>query len=190
MGLSVYLFLCLLAAVGVLRLVELRVSRRNFQRMLAAGAVPVPEPHFKWIVLVHTGVLIGAALEVIFLKRPLIPWLAAVMFALFIASNLLRLWVVSSLGQLWSVNVMDSSHVGIVTTGPFRLVRHPNYTGVVLEVISLPLIYTAWITALAAALGYIYALSRRVPAEEKVLMANPEYRAAMEHKARFVPGLF
>ena len=190
MGLSVYLFLCLLAAVGVLRLVELRVSRRNVQRLLAAGAVPVPEPHFKWMVVVHTGVLIGAALEVIFLTRRLIPWLAALMFVLFIASNLLRLWVVLSLGRLWSVKVMDSSQVGIVTTGPFRLVRHPNYTGVVLEVISLPLIHTAWITALAAALGYAYALSRRVLAEEKVLMANPEYRAAMAHKARFVPGLF
>lgn len=190
MGLSFYLFLCLLAAVGVLRLVELRVSRRNFQRMLAAGAVPVLEPHFKWIVLVHTGVLICAPLEVIFLKRPFIPWFAATMFVLFIASNLLRLWVVVSLGQLWSVNVMDSSQIGVVTTGPFRFVRHPNYSGVVLEVISLPLIYTAWITALAAALGYCYALSRRVPAEEKVLMANPAYRAAMERKARFVPGIF
>ncbi|HYL85076.1 MAG TPA: isoprenylcysteine carboxylmethyltransferase family protein [Candidatus Angelobacter sp.] len=190
MGLTFYLFFCLLAAVGVLRLVELRVSRRNFNRMLAAGAAPVPEPHFKWIVLVHTGVLIGAALEVILLHRRFLPWFAASMFALFIASNLLRLWVVVSLGQLWSVNVMDSAQMGIVTTGPFRFVRHPNYTGVVLEVISLPLIYTAWITAVAAALGYSYALSRRVPAEEKVLMANPAYRAAMEHKARFVPGLF
>ena len=190
MGLSVYAFFFLLAAVAVLRLLELRVSRRNYLRMLADGAVPVSEPHFKWIVAVHTGVLIGAALEVIFLKRPLIPWLAATMFGLFIASNLLRLWVVLSLGQLWSVNVMDSSQLGIVTSGPFRFVRHPNYTGVVLEVISLPLIYSAWITALGAALGYVYALSRRVHAEEKVLTANPEYRAAMGHKPRFVPGLF
>src|SRR5215467_14940309 len=122
MGLSFYVFLCLLAAVGVLRLVELRVSRHNYHRMLAGGAVPVPEPHFKWIVVIHTGVLIGAALEVIFLKRPFIPWFAAVMFVLFIASNLLRLWVAIALGGLWSVNVMDSGQIGIVTTGPFRFV--------------------------------------------------------------------
>ena len=80
--------------------------------------------------------------------------------------------------------------LGVVTDGPVRFVRHPTYVGVVLEVISLPLIYAAWITATAAALGYCYALSRRVPAEEKVLMANPEYRAAMGHKPRFLPGLF
>ena len=190
MGLSVYLFLCLLAAVGVLRLAELRISHRNRQGMLSAGAVPVPEPHFKWIVVIHTGVLIGAAVEVIFLKRPFILWFAAVMFALFIASNLLRLWVVLTLGRLWNVHVMDSGRIGIVTKGPFRFVRHPNYVGVVLEVISLPLIYSAWMTAIAAALGYCYALSRRVPAEEKVLMANPEYRAAMGNKPRFLPGLF
>ena len=190
MGLSVYLYLCLLAAVGLLRIVELRVSRRNKQRMLAGGAVPVPEPQFKLIVAVHTGTLFGAALEVILLKRPFLPVFGTVMFVLFLASNLIRLWVVRTLGALWSVQVMDSTNLGIVTTGPFRFVRHPNYTGVVLEVITLPLIHSAWLTASLAALGYAIALSLRVPAEERVLMANPEYRAAMGDKPRFVPGLF
>lgn len=190
MGLSFELFVGLLVAVGVMRLAELRISHQNRRRMLAGGAVPVPEPHFKWIVVIHAGVLICAPIEVVLLKRPFIPWLAATMFVLFIASNLLRLWVVLSLGQLWSVNIMDSARLGVVTDGPFRFVRHPNYVGVVLEVISLPLIYSAWMTAIAAALGYCYTLSRRVAAEEKVLMANPEYREAMGHKPRFLPGLF
>jgi methyltransferase len=190
MGLSVYLYLALLAAVGVLRLVELGVSRRHQKLMLTQGAVRVPEPHFRWIVVVHTGVLIGAALEVVLLHRPFIPPLAAAMFVLFVASNLMRFWVVRVLGDLWSVQVMDSTRIGVVTTGPFRFVRHPNYTAVILEMISLPLIHTAWITALATSAGYSIALSLRIRAEERVLMANPEYRAAMEHKARFVPGLF
>ena len=112
------------------------------------------------------------------------------MFVVFIASNLMRFWVVRTLGTLWSVQVMDSTRVGIVTTGPFRFVRHPNYTGVILEMISLPLIHTAWITALATSAGHSIALSRRIRAEERVLMANPEYRAAMGHKPRFLPGLF
>ena len=190
MGLSVYLYLALLVAVAVLRLVELRVSRQNQERMLAGGAVRVLEPHFKWIVAVHTSVLVGAALEVVVLKRPLVPLFAASMFVLFIASNLVRFWVVVSLGELWSVQVMDSTRMGVVTTGPFRFVRHPNYTGVILEMISLPLIHTAWITAGVTSLGYSIALSRRIRAEESVLMANPEYRAAMGNKPRFLPGLF
>ena len=190
MGLSGYLYLALLAAVGVLRLVELRVSRRHQARMLAQGAVLVREPHFKWLVVVHTGVLVGAALEVVLLHRPFFPLLAATMFALFFASNLMRLWVVRALGDLWSVQVMDSTRIGVVTTGPFRFVRHPNYTGVILEMVSLPLIHTAWITALATSAAYSIVLSLRIRAEESVLMANPEYRAAMGHKPRFLPGLF
>lgn len=190
MGLTVYLYLALLAAVGVLRLVELAISLRHQKLMLTQGAARVPEPHFKWMVVVHTGVLIGAALEVVFLHRPFVPPLAATMFALFIASNLMRFWVVRSLGNLWSVQVMDSTRIGVVTTGPFRYIRHPNYTGVILEMISLPLIHTAWITALATSAGYSIALSLRIRAEERVLMANPEYRAAMGHKPRFLPGLF
>ena len=190
MGLSVYLYLALLLAVAVLRLIELRVSRRHQEKMLTQGAVRVPEPHFKWIVAVHTFVLIGSALEVVLLRRPFLPFLAGPMFALFLASNLMRFWVIRALGELWSVQVMDSTRVGVVTTGPFRFVRHPNYTGVILEMISLPLIHTAWITAIVASLGYAFALSMRIREEERILMANPEYRAAMGHKPRFVPGLF
>lgn len=190
MGLSVYLYLALLAAVAALRLIELRISRQHQVKMLAQGAVPVPEPHFKWMVVVHSGVLIGAALEVVMLRRPFLPLLGGLMFALFLASNLMRFWVVRALGELWSVQVMDSTRIRVVTTGPFRFVRHPNYTGVILEMISLPLIHTAWITAIVTSLGYSIALSMRIRAEESVLMANPEYRAAMGHKPRFVPGLF
>jgi methyltransferase len=190
MGLSVYLYLALLAAVGVLRLVELRISRRHQQNMLAQGAARVPEPHFKWMVVVHTGVLIGAALEVVVLRRPFLPLLAATMFVLFLASNLMRFWVVRTLGDLWSVQVMDSTRIGVVTTGPFRFVRHPNYTGVILEMISLPLIHTAWITAIVTLVAYSFVLSMRIRAEESVLMANPDYRVAMGHKPRFLPGLF
>ena len=190
MGLSVYGYLGLLAAVGLLRLVELAISRRNQGRMMAQGAVRVREPHFKWMVVVHAGVLIGAALEVVLLHRPFLPFLAGTMFGLFLASNLMRLWVVRTLGELWSVQVMDSTRIRVVTSGPFRFVRHPNYTGVILEMISLPLIHTAWITALVTSLLYSMALSMRLRAEEGVLMANPEYRAAMGHKARFLPGLF
>jgi methyltransferase len=190
MGLSVYLYLALLASVGVLRLVELGISRGHQERMLTQGAVRVREPHFKWIVVVHTGVVVGAALEVVLLHRPFLPLLAAPMFALFLASNLMRFWVVRTLGDLWSVEVMDSTRIGVVTKGPFRFVRHPNYTGVILEMISLPLIHTAWITALATSAAYSVTLSLRIRTEERVLMANPEYRAAMGHKPRFLPGLF
>ena len=190
MDLTVIAFLALLLAVAALRIFELRVSRRNQLRLLAQGAVKVPRPPFRWVVMVHTGVLIGAALEVVSLHRPFIPALAACMFAAFLASNLLRLWVVRTMGQHWNVQVMNSTSLGIITSGPFRFVRHPNYAAVFVEVFSLPLIHTAWLTALFGSLGYAAAISQRIAVEEGVLMQNPEYRATMGAKPRFLPGLF
>jgi methyltransferase len=190
MDLTVIAFLALLLAVALLRIFELRVSHRHRQQMLAQGATQVNEPKFRWVVMVHTAVLIGAALEVVFLYRPFVPLLGITMFILFLASNLVRLWVVRSMGTLWNVQVMDSTGLGVVTSGPFRFVRHPNYTAVFVEMFSLPLIHTAWITAILGCVGYAAAISQRIAVEESVLLANPAYRTSMAGKPRFLPGLF
>jgi isoprenylcysteine carboxyl methyltransferase (ICMT) family protein YpbQ len=54
----------------------------------------------------------------------------------------------------------------------------------------LPLIHTAWITAIVGSLAHIIVLTQRLSTEERVLFADPDYRAAMASKPRFVPGLF
>ena len=190
MDISVIAFLALLLAVGLLRIFELRVSRRHQQQMMARGATRVNEPGFRWIVLFHTALLVGAALEVVLLRRPFIPALSAVMLCIFLAANGLRLWVVRTMGKHWNVQVMNSMSLGVVTSGPFHFVRHPNYAAVFLEVFSLPLVHTAWITSLLGSAAYAVTISRRIALEENVLFANPDYRAAMAGKPRFLPGLF
>jgi methyltransferase len=190
MDISVIAFLALLLAVGILRIFELGVSRRHQQQMAADGATKVSEPHFRWMVFVHTAGLLGAALEVVLLRRPFIPTLAAVMSVLFLAANAVRLWVVRTMGKHWNVQVMNSMSLGVVTDGPFRFVRHPNYAAVFVEMVSLPLIHTAWITAVLACVGCAATISQRISLEESVLFANPAYRTAMAGKPRFLPGLF
>ncbi len=190
MDITVIAFLALLLAVALLRIFELGISRRNRRQMLAQGATRVDNPPFRWVVLVHVAVLLGAALEVVFLRRPFVPLLAAIMFGIFIAANLVRLWVVRTMGRHWNVQVMNSTSLGVVTSGPFRFVRHPNYAAIFLEMFSLPLIHTAWLTALFGCVGYAVTISQRIAVEESVLFANPDYRAAMGGKPRFLPGLF
>jgi len=190
MGVSVLAFLALLIAVAILRLLELRISRRHQQQLVLRGAAKIDEPKFRWMVALHTAVLIGAAVEVVTLRRPFIPALAAVMFALFLAANAVRWWVISTLGEHWNVQVMDSTRLGVITSGPFRFVRHPNYAAVFTEMLALPLIHTAWITALAGSLMHFVVLGQRLSTEERVLSANADYRAAMAGKPRFLPGLF
>ena len=190
MDVSVSLFLALLVAVALLRLVELRISKQHQKEMAARGAAKVDEPKFRWMVLLHTAVLLGAALEVVLLRRPFILWLAVPMLVIFLAANALRWWVIRSLGEHWNVQVVDSTRLGVVTSGPFRYVRHPNYAAVFAEMLALPLIHTAWITAVAGAIAHIGVLAQRLSTEERVLFANPDYRAAMTGKPRFLPGLF
>src|SRR5260370_18842677 len=185
---TVNAFLGLLLAVALLRIVETRLSKRHQQEMAARGAAKVDEPEFRWMVLLHAAVLIGAALEVIFLRRPFLPWLAIPMFVVFLAANAVRWWVIRSLGEHWNVQVVDSTRLGVVTSGPFRYVRHPNYAAVFAEMLALPLIHAAWFTAVAGAIAHAGVLAQRLSTEEPVLFANPDYRAAMTGKPPFFPA--
>jgi len=187
---SVVFYLALLATVGIVRLFEVRLSSHNQKRMTDLGVQKIGEPHFRWMVLLHAGVLLSAALEVLLLHRPWIPPLAAGAGAAFMAANLLRWWVIRTLSGHWNVQVMASSDLGVVTGGPYKWVRHPNYLAVVLELLALPLIHTAWITAIWATLANTWILKRRISVEESVLMANPVYRVTMGSKRRFIPWLF
>lgn len=189
MGASVIAYLALLAIVGLLRLVEIRVSRRNQRYLTSHGVAKVPEPHFRWMVIFHTAILVSAGLEVVLLQRPLLPLLAAPMAVLFLLANGLRFWVIRTMSWHWNVEVMDSTKLGVVTGGPYRWVRHPNYVGVFVELVALPLIHTAWLTALVGSALHVVVLRRRIRTEEAALLADPEYRAAMGSKPRFLPKL-
>jgi methyltransferase len=190
MALSVRAFLALLVAVALLRCVELAISRRHQRALATRGVQKAHDPYFRWMVALHAGVLGGAAVEVWVLGRPLIPVLAIVMAALFTLANVLRWWAIRTLGAHWNVQVMDSAGLGVIDRGPFRLVRHPNYAAVFLELAALPLIHTAWLTSLIGSSAHLWVLSRRLAVEEPVLLEHPEYRATMARKPRFVPSVF
>ena len=88
------------------------------------------------------------------------------------------------------MQVMDSLALGVVTDGPFRWIRHPNYLAVFLELLAVPLIHTAWLTAAAGSLAHVSILRSRIAAEERMLLAHHAYCDAMGGKPRFIPGLF
>lgn len=190
MDISTAAYLVLLGAVGAGRLMEMRISRRNQRRLTERGAARQAETHFPWMVALHTGVIVGAGTEVVLLRRPFFPALALTMGALFLLANVVRWWVIATLREHWNVQVMDSTRLGIVTNGPYRWVRHPNYSAVFVEMLALPLIHAAWLTVLLGTLGHLEILRRRLAVEDAVLLASAEYRAAMGAKPRFLPGLF
>ena len=181
-------FLGLVGAVGALRLVEMRLSRRHQRAMAAGGTAPLPERVFPAMVALHTGVLAAAVIETLALGRPFVAALAIPAVVLVALANALRFWVIASLGIQWNVRVVASTPaLGVVTGGPYRFVRHPNYVAVFVELTALPLVHGAYLTAVAGALLHAAVLYRRIGLEESVLMADESYRKAFARKPRFLP---
>ncbi len=177
----------LVAAVGLGRLLELRVSRRRQYGLERSGMVKVPERHFGAMVGLHTGVLAGSVLEVWLLNRRFRRCLTFPALLTFLGANLLRWWVIRTLAEHWNVQVVNSLPRGVVAHGPYRFIRHPNYVAVFLELLALPLIASAWLTAVFGSLAHVWVLKQRITTEETVLLAHSAYREAMGHKPRFVP---
>jgi methyltransferase len=183
------LFGALVLAVAALRVFELNLSHRRTAALIAAGASRVPEPHFRAMVALHGGILIGCLIESWLRARPPGAALTLAMLALVLAANALRLWVIATLGRHWNVRIIASLPLGVVSQGPFRLIRHPNYLAVFVELLALPLAGGAWSTAAVGAVLHAWVLQQRIRCEERMLMSDAEYRARMGHKSRFIPGL-
>ncbi len=101
------------------------------------------------MVALHTALFVGCLLEVPLADRPFLPWLGWPMLALLVGAHALRWWCIRTLGPQWNTRVIRVPGAPLVTGGPYRWLRHPNYVAVVVEGFALPLVHTAWITALA-----------------------------------------
>jgi methyltransferase len=121
------------------------------------------------MVVLHTGLLVGCLVEVFALDRPFIPALGWPMLAIVIAAQGLRWWCITSLGRQWNTRVIVVPGAQRINGGPYRLMPHPNYVAVVAEGIALPLVHSAWITALTFTVLNALLLSRRISIENSAL---------------------
>jgi methyltransferase len=164
-------FLLLIALVAVERLLELVVSRRNLAWSLARGGSEHGRGHYPFMVALHTSLLVGAVVEVAVADRPFLPWLGWPMLALVVAAQALRWWCIRTLGPRWNTRIVVVPGLPLVRRGPYRLLDHPNYVAVVVEGIALPLVHTAWVTALVFTVLNLPLLRVRVRAEEAAMAA-------------------
>ena len=167
-------YTALILAVGCERIAELVVSTRNARWSFARGGVEYGKGHFPPMVALHTALLLACLAEVWIGDRPFIPALGWTMLVLALASQALRWWCIATLGHRWNTRVIVVPGLPLVDRGPYRWFTHPNYVAVVVEGIALPLIYTAWITALAfTVLNAVLLLAVRIPSENRALSTLP-----------------
>jgi methyltransferase len=161
--------IAVLAFVTVQRLVELRLSYVNTRRLLARGAVEHGRGHYAFIVGLHMVWL--AALWWWAPGRPIRWWLVAA----FAILQLGRIWVIASLRGRWTTRIIVPPDEPLVTRGPYRFVRHPNYWIVALEIAVLPLVFGLWQIAIVFTLLNALLLAIRIRAENSALR-GPSHR--------------
>lgn len=162
-------YTALILLVGLERLAELMVSRRNLRWSRQRGGVEIGAGHYPAMVALHSALLVGCLAEVWLLDRPFVPALGWPMLALALAGQALRWWCISILGPQWNTRIVVVPGAGRVSSGPYRRLRHPNYVAVVLEGLALPLIHTALLTAVIFSVLNAALLSVRIRSESTAL---------------------
>ena len=159
----------LLLAVAAERVAELVVSQRHLRWARERGALESGQGHYPAMVVLHVALLVGCLVEVHTLDRPFLAWLGGRCWS---SSPPLRRcgggasarWVRSGTPGSWSCPVCP-----LVRTGPYRWLRHPNYVAVVAEGVALPLVHSAWLTALVFTVLNAWLLAVRIRCENRVL---------------------
>jgi len=181
-----WVYLAIVGAVALERLVELVISRRNAARAFDQGGKEFGQGHFGVMKALHTLFLVAAPAEVLLLDRPVIPWLFTLMVVLLCFTMGLRYWAIGTLGERWNTRVIVVPGLKAVSGGPYRFLRHPNYVAVVLELLALPLMHSAWITAAVFGVANLVLLKVRIDCEERALREVCGYDA-LEERPRVLP---
>jgi len=162
-------YVLFIVAVGAERSAELVISRRNLAWSRARGGAEFGARHYPAMVALHTGLLVGCLAEAIGLRRPFVPALGRPMLAIVLAAQGLRWWCIATLGRQWNTRVVVVPGAARVARGPYRFVPHPNYVAVVAEGAALPLVHTAWVTALVFSVLNGALLRTRIKVENAAL---------------------
>ena len=154
--------------VALQRLLELSYSRQNERRLRARGAVERGARHYPVMVTIHTLWLASTLAEGL-QRGPEIPAWWPLPLAVFLLVQPLRYWAIRSLGENWNTRVLIVPGAKLVKRGPYRYFPHPNYVVVVVEVLTFPLIFGAWITAIVFSLLNAALLFIRIRTENRAL---------------------
>jgi methyltransferase len=180
-------FFIFVGFIVVQRLTELAIARKNERWMLAKGAVEYGAGHYPLMVLLHSAFILTLIFEVMYFNRgPSRFWIF--LLGGFLLTQAMRIWALRSLGPYWNTKIIVLPGAQVVNKGPYQFIKHPNYVIVAIEIILIPLLFNAYLTATFFTILNILMLSVRIPAEEKALAVWTSYDADLE-KNRFLPDL-
>jgi methyltransferase len=148
-------------------------SQRNTRRLLREGGREAGRDYYPVVAATHLGWIAAIA----FLAPSNSPLYAAPLIA-FLALQPVRYWIIGTLGRYWTHRIVTLDEAPIVTRGPYRFMRHPNYAVTLAETLLLPLAFGQ--TALAIIFTAIWAtvLSYKIRLEDEALAERRARKSA------------
>jgi methyltransferase len=147
---------------------EARRSRRHERILRALGAIEPSDDVYRVMQVAYPACFVAIAGEALVRDVPLGRSFAAgaVVFA---AAKALKYWAIATLGNRWTFRVLVPPGQPLVSAGPYRLVRHPNYLGVAGELVGAALMAHAPIAGAASFLVFGTLMLARIRVEERAL---------------------
>jgi methyltransferase len=165
---AVSIALLTLIAVLLVMAGETALSAHNAAALRAQGAIEPPDDVYRVMQWAYPLSFVAMAVEGA-LSGPASANTLAVGLAVFGVAKALKIWAISTLGVRWTFRVLVLPNAPLVRTGPYRVLRHPNYLAVLGELAGVALIVHAPITGVAAFVGFGALIRRRIRVEERAL---------------------
>ncbi|MCY8108253.1 hypothetical protein MOC38_06400, partial [Bacillus spizizenii] len=139
------MFWLLIAILIAQRAAEMAVARQNEQKVKKQGAIEFGESHYPYIIIMHILFFLSLIAEVLLMNKQPSSWWIGIAAAILIVQAV-RYWALCSLGAYWNTKILVVPSAELVKKGPYKWMKHPNYTVVILEILLIPLLYQAYVT--------------------------------------------
>lgn len=142
--------------------------------------------------LLTLGLYISVVIAFYFAFRniaPLPDWTFYPGIFLMIIGIVIRQWSIAVLGSFFSLNVGIQKGQKVVKDGPYKLIRHPSYTGLLLTIVGIGLALQSWGAVIVMILGFVFSFGYRIHVEEKLLISElgKGYIQYMKKTKRLIP---
>lgn len=182
----------LLGSLLIWRVMEASVDIMTLKRLRAGARLQDRGSHAVLICLVTLGILLGTLLAfkvpatTITSARTFLFWLGILLVYVGIA---LRFYAIHVLGTSFTTTVAIAPGQHVIEVGPYRLIRHPSYTGLLITLLGFGLSATNWLSLLVLMGCVLIGLSYRIHVEERVLQEHlgQQYQEYMRHTKRLIP---
>ncbi|WP_243385203.1 isoprenylcysteine carboxyl methyltransferase family protein [Bacillus kexueae] len=168
------------------RLTELMIAKNNERFLKKEGAIEYGKEHYWIMVVMHIGFFVSLWVEGFIKNGALSPYWKVIV-PILIITQVIRYWSIFSLGVFWNTKIIVLKSANVQKKGPYRFLRHPNYVVVTLEILLIPLLFQAYVTAILSSVLNYWMLTVRIRTEEGVLIDHTNYNDVFKQKRRFIP---